>query len=74
MDKNTELGRPELLAGSVMVSESPGTGCLVTTSGARESKSPKSSCLGKRRSKWSHNENKILRECNIRSIAPLLRG
>ena len=74
MNKNTELGRPELLAGSVMVSESPGPGCLVTTSGARESKSPKSSCLGKRRSKWSHNENKILRGCNIKSIAALLTG
>ena len=72
-NKNTELGRPELPAGSVAVSESFSPECLVTTSGVGASKSPKSSCLGKRKSKWSHNENKILRECYIRSISNRLQ-
>ena len=58
--RNTELGRPELPEGSVTVFKPPDLECSVTTSGAGASKSPKSSRLGKRKSKWSHNENKIL--------------
>ena len=47
--KNTDLGRPELPAGSLTVSEAPSPECLVTTSGAGASKSPKSCHLGKTR-------------------------
>ena len=46
-NKNTELGRPELSTGSMTVSEPPGPECLMTTSGAGASKSPKSSRLGR---------------------------
>ena len=73
INKNIELGRHELPAGSVTVSKSPWPECLVTTYGAGVLKSPKSSCSGNRKSKWSHNENKILPECYIRSITQLLR-
>ena len=62
INKNTELGRPELPRGSVTVSEAPSPECLVTASDAGLSKSPKSSRLGKRNSEWSHNKNKILWE------------
>ena len=54
-NKNTELGRPELPAGNVTICEPPGPECSVTTSGAWASKSPKSSRLGKRKSKWSQD-------------------
>ena len=46
----------------------------VTSSGAGASKSPKTSHLGKIKSKWSHKEIKILWECYIRSITPLPTG
>ena len=46
-NKITELGRPELSAGSMSVSEPPGPECLLTNSGAGASKSPKSSHLGR---------------------------
>ena len=46
-NKNTELGRPKLSAGSITVSEPPSPECLMTTSGAGASKSPKSSRLGR---------------------------
>ena len=77
--KNTELGRPELPAVSAMkcmreVSKPNGTECSMNTSGARASKSSKSSCFDKRKSKCSHDENKILWECYIRSITPLPTG
>ena len=43
-------------------------------SGAGASKSPKLNSLGKRKSKWTHNKNKILWECLIKSITPLPTG
>ena len=70
-NRNTELGRPKLPAGRVTVSEHPDPECSVTTSGDGASKSPKSSRLGRRKSKWSHSENKILWKCYIKSITPL---
>ena len=60
INKNAELGRPELPVKSMTVSKPPNPEYLVTTSGAGASKSPKSSCLDKRKSKWSYNKNKIL--------------
>ena len=74
MFKNTELGRPELPAGSVTVSKPRGPKCLVNTSGAGASKSPKSSRLGKGKSKWSYKENTILWECYIKCITPFPTG
>ena len=43
-------------------------------SGAGPSKSPKLNRLGKRKSKWTHNKNKIPWECLIKSITPLPTG
>ena len=42
-NKNTELGRPEMSAESLTVSEPPGAEYSVTTSDVGASKSPKSS-------------------------------
>ena len=61
-------------AGTVMVSRPPGSECSVTTTGTGASKSPKSSRLGKRKSKWSHKKNKIVWQFYIRIIAPLPTG
>ena len=49
----------------------PGPEFLVTISGASASKSTKSSRLAKRKSKWSHEENKFLWEFYIRMITSL---
>ena len=74
-NENTELGRLKLPAESATVSELPGPEYLVTTSGVLGNRShQKLNRLGKRKSKLSHNENKILWECYIRSITPLPTG
>ena len=61
-------------AGTVMVSRPPGPESSMTTTGAGASKLPKPSRLGKRKSKWSHNKNKIVWEFYIRTIAPFPTG
>ena len=62
MEIKTQNRMPQVPMKSVMFFESPVPECLVTTFGAGASKFPISKRLGKRKSKCSHNENKILRE------------
>ena len=67
----TNLGMPELPAGSARVSEPPGPVVTGNTSGAGVSSLPKNRIRVRR--VWSQKDNKILMECYLRS-QPEVRG